>query len=124
MSRAEYDGSGWGVGPPMPWSHYTYGDSRCDARPVLRQDTREYVCPVPGCLMHNRCIMTEHEAAYRRLLNFARPFDPDRDYESVPIEGYVQTGPNSYERIGDIDEKAAYARLMRQSSDYYRKGGR
>jgi hypothetical protein len=65
--------------------------------------------------------MSEHTAAAIQVGPYARPFDPARDYERIPMDGYVQTGPHSYERIGDIDEKAAYAKLMRASDDYFRK---
>lgn len=66
---SEYDGIGWGYGPPLPWSHYGWGDSRCDRRPVLVDWACAYECRACEKNRGNRWVFSEKYAAYHRIFD-------------------------------------------------------
>ena len=117
MDESYFDGLEW-VGPEKPWSHIIeLTGLRCDRKPVLNEMLQEYWCPHYG----GHTAFTVEEAAARRIMEFTRPFDPTRDYKRVPMEGYVQIGPTTYERIATVDKDAAYTEARRAEIEYFRK---
>ena len=72
-------------------------DLVCHGKPMARyEECQWWRCRDCGSTI------TDHEAAARHL----GPFAPKRDeWESKPIPGFAQTGPNSYERLVEPDAK-------------------
>lgn len=89
-----FDGIGYGNGPVRPWSHYGYGDLRCDVIPVLNARTRQYECLVcqrtgsGGGAGVRAVVMSEQAAEADRLLPFEKWLE--KPVEVIP--GYVWTG--------------------------------
>lgn len=64
-------------------------------------------------------VITDHEAAAK----FLGPFAPRRaGWDLKPIPGFVQTGPNSYERIVEPDAKEIWRDGLRAARSLAKKG--
>jgi hypothetical protein len=113
---SEYDGIGWGYGPPFPWSHYGWGDSRCDQRPVFVDWARSYECLACNGNRGNRWVFSEQYAAYHRIFDMPQPAIKPPD--SIPGFRWVpdDNGWGYHERIRNPDP-ARSSRVQYRATD-------